>query len=227
MGQGPDYQRLELIDAYLFDDDPQQVARVRRSPVLEAFLGEILVDGGAVLVVLKTRVCLRHDALAGAADGHDLQPDPLGEGEVAGVERVAKTLVLLLEDTRAGARRAVCMMSNRSSSMPSLRQTSSVASYSSGAGSARDAAWIEGVSHSSVRSFSRGSQVDNGFVGNKIVVNYCSLVVLAAFNFVEDALYVFDVGYASCVMSGGILPAFMARRPTGTSFSISLTLVMP
>ena len=109
-GERPLDHRGDLVEADLLDHQPQEVLVGDRLGVGEALARERLVD---VVAVLRVRVepllRLGLRALAGGADVHHQVRalDLLGERERARVERVGELLVVLGDDARAGAARAV------------------------------------------------------------------------------------------------------------------------
>src|SRR5262249_733328 len=92
--KGSPYQRLETLDAVVFEENPKEMFYLGGSLVLEAFVRQVFsVDLIAVIgIVFEPVVRLRHNSLAGAAFGHDGQPHLLGFGEGSGINRIGDVL---------------------------------------------------------------------------------------------------------------------------------------
>src|SRR5262245_18535876 len=88
--KGSLYQRLETLDAIVFEENPKQMFYLGGSLVLEAFVRQVFsVDLIAVIgIVFEPVVRLRHNSLAGAAYGNDRQPHLFGFGEGSGINRI-------------------------------------------------------------------------------------------------------------------------------------------
>ena len=100
----------QLVEAVVLDEQPEEVLVLEALLVLEAVVGEVLVDERAVLRVrVEALLALRLRALAGGADVHHRQLGPglLRERERPCVQRVGELLVVLGDDAGAAAGRAV------------------------------------------------------------------------------------------------------------------------
>ena len=104
--QRPRHQSTQPVQPVVFNQDPQQVLGFAVPAVLQTLFGEVRVDLRQILRVAHPVIRLGHHPLAGAADGEYGQTHLLGLGEIAGIQRVAEKLVLLLDDSGARTRPA-------------------------------------------------------------------------------------------------------------------------
>ena len=100
-------QFLQSVQSIILDENPEEVLGVGVTLIFQPFLGEVAIHFCAIFGVPQAVVGLAHDALAGAADGHDGQVPILRHRKGAGVQGVAQELVLFLQDASARAGRTL------------------------------------------------------------------------------------------------------------------------